>query len=302
MVARLPHLVALLLVTAAVPPAIGAGAPAERLPIAGGGLLAAVEATPQGSELKLLLTRPDGTATPLPLPGPRLARLADEPVPVAAGGELAGLAWLEGETRESYAVRYAPWAGAGWGAIEEVAAPGPGSQLALGAARLADGRLLLVWAGWDGGDDEIRWAMRAAGGGWSAPARLGGDNDVPDITPAVAAAGEGALVAWSRYVDGEYRVTVARFDGERFRSPKIIGLPGTLYPSFEAPGRNGEPRLLYRNARPAGWTVAQLDRSGAIEWRTFVEARSAKRPTGLQVKGTRVELLFDDGSGATSPP
>lgn len=302
MVLSIRPFVALLLAATAAAPAAAAGsaAPAAILAVAGGELRAALRATLEGSELELTLARPDGSTAPLPSPAPRLAARIDEPVPIAVAGELAGLAWLEGGTRESYGVRYAPWTGAGWGAVEEVAPPGPGSQLALGAARLADGRLLLVWAGWDGGDDEIRFALRDAGGGWSAPARVAADNDVPDITPAVTAAGEGALVAWSRYVDGQYRVAVARYDGERFRAAKLIGRPGTLYPSFEAPAPHGGPRLLFRNARPAGWTVVQLDRSGAVERQFFVEAPDAARPTGIRIKGERIELVFGDGPGGAA--
>jgi hypothetical protein len=292
----------LALSTAAPGFAVGAATPSARVALAQGELRAGLRAAGAGSEIELRLARPDGSIVALPAPGTRTGALLDEPTPVVAAAELAGLAWLEGATRESYGVRFAPWTGAGWGAAEEVAAPGPGSQLALAPARLADGRLLLVWAAYDGGDDEIRFALRSAAGVWSAAARVAEDNAVPDITPAATATADGALVAWSRYVEGEYRVALARFDGERFRAAKVVGRPGTLFPGFEAPGPDGELRLLFRNARPTGWTLAELDRSGAIQRQWFVEAREATRPTEVTVKNGRVELRFDAPSPGSVRP
>ena len=290
---------ALLSTVALALPASAAAAetPALRVRLAAGELRVGVSDGADGARLELRLARPDGSIALLPEPAPRSAARLDEPTPLVAAGTLAGLAWLEGATRESYGVRYAPWTGAGWGAVETVAAPGPGSQLALAALVLADGRRLLTWAGYDGHDDEILYALRAPDGRWSAPARVAGDNEVPDITPAVAAApgpDGGALVAWSRYHDGQYRVAVARFDGERFRSAKLVGRPGTLYPGFLPPGADGAPRLLFRNARPAGWTVAELDRSGAIFRESFVEASGPERPTGVRTRDGRLQLLFGD--------
>jgi hypothetical protein len=294
----------LLLALATIAPGLAAGAatPSARVALAQGELRVGSRAAGAGSELELRLARPDGTVVELPAPGPRAGAWVDEPTPVAAAGELAGLAWLEGGTRESYGIRFAPWTGAGWGAAEEVAAPGPGSQLALAAARLADGRLLLVWAAYDGGDDEIRFALRATDGRWSAAARVAEDNTVPDITPAAAATADGALVAWSRYVEGEYRVALARFDGERFRAAKVVGRPGTLFPGFEPPGPGGELRLLFRNARPPGWTLAELDRSGAIRQQWFLEARETTRPRAATLRNGRVELSFDSPPAGSARP
>jgi hypothetical protein len=281
----------------AAPRAGTAGPPAVRARLAAGELQAGVRASDQGAHLALRMVRTDGSSVELPEPGPRLAASLDEPTPVVTGGELAGLAWLEGATRESYAVRYAPWVGAGWGPVEEVAAPGAGSQLALAALPLADGRILAVWAGYDGQDDEILFALRPAAGPWSAPARVARDNDVPDITPALAATpgpDAGALVAWSRYDGGQYRVTVARFDGERFRGARVIGEPGTLEPGFLPPGPNGAPRLLYRHARPPGWTVADLDRSGAPGQAWYAATSDPARPTAARIRDGRLQLDYGD--------
>lgn len=298
------------LLAAAAATIVGAGAGAVE-PLAArartdrGELQVAVRAAPGGARFELRLARPDGSLIELPEPGPHVAPRLDEPTPVLVSGALSGLAWLEGETRESYAVRYSPWTGAGWGPVEAVAAPGPGSQLALGALAMGDGRLLLVWAGYDGEDDEILYALRGPDGRWSAPARVAEDNSVPDITPAVAAgagAEGGALVAWSRYDAGQYRIALARFDGERFRPARLVGRPGTLFPSFEAPGPAGEPRLLYRNARPPGWTLAELDRSGAVTHQYSVAARDERRPTSVRVSEGRLQLRFDAAPGGGSRP
>jgi len=288
-----------LLATCAAPRLDAAAAPTARARLAAGELQAAARATAQGSALALRLVRTDGSAAELPEPGPRVAALVDEPTPIAAAGELAGLLWFEGATRESYGLRYAPWTGAGWGSVEEVAAPGPGSQLALAALPLEGGRILAVWAGYDGEDDEILFALRSDTGTWSAPARVARDNDVPDITPALAALpglDAGAIVAWSRYDRGQYRVTTARFDGERFRGAKVIGEPGTLEPGFLAPGPNGEPRLLYRHARPPGWTVADLDRSGAPGQAWYAATSNPARPTAARIREGRLQLGYGDPS------
>lgn len=262
-----------------------------RVALAGGTLVAGTRATPAGRTLALRLENPAGAAIELPQPLQRRASLVDGPLPFTAGGELVGLAWLEGESRESYGVRFAPWLGAGWGEVEEISAPGPGSQLALAGVRLADGRLLLVWAAYDGSDDEIVAALRVPDGRWSEPTRIAEDNDTPDITPAVTAVGTGALVAWSRYAEGEYRVAVARFDGERFRPARWAGPAGSLFPSFVPAAET--PRLLFRNARPAGWTVTELDRSGETRRTAFFETVDRARPA-VRVDGATVELSWGE--------
>ncbi len=240
----------------------------------------------RGSELALVWHGPATEETIAP-PAGRTGTLRDEPVALVGAAGLRGLAWLEGDTRQSYAVRFAASAAAGWGSIEEVAPPGPGSQLALAAAELADGRILLVWAAFDGQDDEIFFALRGAAGGWSAPARIDADDALPDITPAAIATGEGALVAWSAFDGEDYRVAVARFDGERFRPARWLGPPASLYPAFE-PGP-GEPLVVYRNARPRGWSVAELDRSGAVRRQAFV-ASDEREPPAIVERGATLRL------------
>ncbi|HVT16308.1 MAG TPA: hypothetical protein VHQ90_09055 [Thermoanaerobaculia bacterium] len=243
-------------------------------------------------------------AASLPPPPGRSAALRLEPLPLIEAGRLAGLVWLDGADRRSLAVRYAPWSGMGWGEPRLISPPGPGSQLALSAARLDDGSWLLAWSAFDGHDDEIVWSLGREGS-WSAPRRVAADNDVPDITPAVVAADGGALLAWSRLdaAAGAYRVVTARFRNGRWGEPQVVGPAGSVFPSFEpaSPGllpvvssnhsvvrldaqapRPGPARLLYVTSRPNGWEVLELDAAGRpSRVATFVaggESGEAGRP------------------------
>jgi hypothetical protein len=206
-----------------------------------------------GTELALF-AEVAGRISSLPAPGGRTGKLRHDPQLLVANGELAGLAWLEGRDLRSLAVRFARWDGEGWERPRTVAAPGPGSQLALAAARLADGSWLLAWSRYDGGDDEVVWSRSADPDGvsWSPPRRLAADNAVPDVTPALAAApGGGAVAAWSRYDGEDYRVVTARFDGRRWSAPRVVGPAGSLEPSWER-AASGEPALVVRTVLPRG--------------------------------------------------
>ncbi|HXT50156.1 MAG TPA: hypothetical protein VN811_03885, partial [Thermoanaerobaculia bacterium] len=145
----------------------------------------------------------DGLTPPLPLtlPAPpgRVGAVRAFPVPLLRDGELVGLAWLEGEAADRFAVRAAAWDGGEWSEPQSVAPPGPGSQLALTGTVLADGSWLLAWSAFDGEDDEVVWSLRRGNGRWSAPAPVAAGNAVPDVTPTVRADGDGALLAWTRY-------------------------------------------------------------------------------------------------------
>jgi len=261
-----------------------------------GWIVAGSAAAPDGGE-SIWLLRDDGDgAVPVAAPGGASARLRRDAVLVAGGDQVAGLAWLEGDDPRGLGVRYAAWNGAGFGAPVEVAPSGPGSQLALAGARLADGGLLLVWAGFDGADDEI-WAAVGRDGAWSAPQRVGGDNGVPDITPDVAPLGAGAIVAWSRLDGDEYRVYTARFDGRRFGPAVAATGPGTLFPTFERDG--GNAALLFRDARRRGWGVVELDAAGRPGRRGRIAELGAGRP--LVRWGERgVEWEFAEAREATA--
>lgn len=233
-----------------------------------------------GSTLVLLRNDRTGTAdspgvarVPAPESG---GGVAASPVPLSDGeGGLVGLAWLAGASPRSLEVRFAPALDRGrgsWGATETVAAAAAGSQLALSGAVLADGSALLVWSAFDGEDDEILWSRRDEGR-WSEPATLGGGNRVPDITPAVAAVGEGAVAAWSRFDGGEYRLVISRWTGEGWSPPEPAGPPGSLYPTLLA-GDEGAV-LAYRDARRRAWTALRLESTARITARAFLPVSEA---------------------------
>jgi hypothetical protein len=230
---------------------------------------------------RLFLLTGDGRASrQLPPPPGQQGTVRRGAVLLVENGALAGLAWLEGDTDSSLAVRAAVWDvdGQAWQAPETVSRPGPGSQLALAGAVLGDGSWLLAWSAGDGEDDEIVWSRRTGpgAGGWSAVRPVSLDNQVPDATPVLVSAGSGALIAWIRY-DGEgYRVQVARFDGRRWRDERPAGPVHSMYPSFVvAPDHL---YLVYLSARPRSWSVLELDRAGRDLRRASVPSALAERP------------------------
>ncbi len=207
----------------------------------------------------LVLFRGDGKrANPLAAPPSQEAAIRQSPVLLVEGGRLAGMAWLEGDDPRSLSVRAAAWTGSGWGTIQQVSFPGPGSQLALTGTVLADGSWLLAWSAFDGTADEIVWSRRL-GETWLPVSRLSQANAVPDITPALTAlpAG-GALIAWSRYDGQGYRLRMATFEGGEWKGEHDAAPSGSLYPTFLG------TRLLYMDAVPRAWTVLDLDRTGKV--------------------------------------
>jgi len=247
-------------------------------------------------ERELVILRGEGEGfVEMPAPGWQDGRVRQGAVLLTEGERLAGMVWLEGAGPRSFAVQAAPWneatgakvREAGWGAPVTVAAPGPGSQLALTGAVLADGSWLVAWSGFDGTDDEILWSRRLPGTeSWSAPQRLGADNAVPDITPALVATGEGALAVWSRYDDGQYRLFRARFEGDGFAAPEALAEGGTMHPSFLRLGPDPEPViLLYLHAQPRSWGVMEMAGDGTPGARARVPiATAAERERPLVMR------------------
>lgn len=243
---------------------------------------------------KLLLVRGEGEAAEriaVPEVG---GAVAAAPVPLTSGGELLGLAWLAGDDPRSLSVRYARWEGGGaigsWSEPERVAAPGPGSQLALSGSVLRDGSTMLVWSRFDGTDDEIFWS-RHDGRRWSPPARLAHDNRVPDVTPVVAPLGDGAVVAWSRFGQGTYHLTTARWSAAAgWSAAERIGPRGSVHPRLLA-GEDGA-LLLYRDARRRGYEVLRLDEAGRITGRAFLAHESPEgEPALLGADGETVRIV-----------
>ncbi len=284
-----------------------AGAELSSLAALAGGRWAAAGSVPaaEGGH-RLLLLRGDAAGfRPLAAPPGQTGRERHGPVLLVKGGALAGLAWLEGAGGQSLGVRAARLQDGRWTAPATVAPPGPGSQLALAGAVLADGSWLLAWSAFDGDDDEILWSRSGAGAragaGWTAPRRAADDNRVPDITPALAAAGDGALLSWSRYDGNDYRLVTARLTGPAapaatrragaghgvvqadgtggaWSAPATIGPAGSLYPAFSPTAGNGPPKLLYFTARPRAWSLLELDAAGKVLRRAEIPVASADRP------------------------
>lgn len=210
----------------------------------------------QGTELVLVVGDATRARTVRP-PAGRVAAQRDLPQPVLERGELAGLVWLEGPDRGHFAVRAAAYDGARWSAPETVAAPDAGSQMAPAVALLPDGAWLAVWSRYNGHDDDVVWSVRRAGG-WSAPVPVHAANTVPDVTPALLATPDGAVVAWSQFDGEEYRVEVARFARGAFEAPRTIGGRGWLSPLL-ARAASGAPVLQALQAEPRSWAMVELD-------------------------------------------
>jgi hypothetical protein len=191
---------------------------------------------------------------------------------------LVGLAWLEGSDSSNLGVRAAVWNGSGFTASEWVARPIDGSQLALSGAVLADGSWLLVWSAFDGEDDEILWSRRD-GSSWSTPARLHPGNEVPDITPVVAATARGAIAAWSRYDGGVYRGRVMRFTtSSGWHDEERVGGAGSVFPFFVADEAASQPSLVFREGVQGRWDLFEIGGAGEVRSHTRWNGEAGSRP------------------------
>ncbi len=236
-------------------------------------LVSAVSRVAGEPRLELLRGRGDEVEI---LPSPTFAPPAElmQPVFVAGDQGVQALVWLAGDAHDRLAVQASRWLNGGWGAIETISPPGKGTQIAPATAVLDDGTWLVVWAAFDGRDDEILWS-RFAGGAWSTPRPIAEDNAVPDVTPHLFATGGGALAAWSRYDGNDYRVNVARFDGQGWSVPSVVGPAGSTAPGFSDANR---PYLIYHRAVPAAWAVIELDAAGAVLGEATISIAERQRP------------------------
>lgn len=253
-------------------------------------MVAGVDEAAAGSQ-RLALLRGRGETQPERLPAPRTGDAAGlrEPTLLVDAAGLCGLAWLEGEAITRLAVRAARWVDGRWEEPQTIAPPGPGSQLAVSATVLADGSWLLVWAAYDGTDDEIMWS-RGSGDAWTTPARVGADNEVPDITPHLVATPGGALLAWSRYDGDGYRATLAGFDGSAWSEPRTVGPRGSLYPTLSDGGR----LMMFQKAAPRGWAVAELDPVGRVVRHAEVGTMRPDPPIIDKVTDQEISLVWID--------
>lgn len=206
--------------------------------------------------------------------------------------DLAGLAWLEGPDVSSLSVRAASWSDERWESAEVVSPTARGSQTGLVGAVLLDGSRLLVWSTFDGRDDELFWS-RGLADSWSPPQRLAADNSEPDVMPDLLVTPESVWLAWSRLIDGHYRLLLSRFEDGSWSPPRLAGPPGSLEPRFTY--REGRAHLVFRNGWPAAWAVLELTAGPAPRrWAVFAEPGD-RRPVVIGTATDAVELRWPDG-------
>lgn len=212
---------------------------------------------------------------------------------------IVGIAWLEGESQETTSVRAAQWTGENWGALEVVAPALGREQTHLDSTVLADGSWLTVWAAVDGDsvpDDDIWWSHRARTG-WSQPQRLHLDNHVPDIEPQLAAAGRGALAAWTSFDGSDYRIRITRFEGGKWIERPVSSEKGAIPRSFVLGG--DQPALLYDSVIPDSWNLLELANDGRARQRWTYQGTEDEIPLILDAVDGRRAVW--PGRDPTSP-
>jgi hypothetical protein len=126
------------------------------------------------------------------------------------------------------------------------------------------------------------------------------DDGSPDITPTVVAAGDGALLAWSRWDGAQYRLALASFGAGAWSEPRLVETANGLYPEFVrgAPA----PLLSYLEGAPRRWTIAEVDAlERRVVARAAVASTAAERPWVVTADAGGVRLRWsDDSPGAAS--
>lgn len=227
-----------------------------------------------GTDLLIMMDGGDG-ADLLPVPEGGRARYRGQPVLFVEEGRMTGLAWAQGEGPREMEIWAADWQDGHWGPAEQVSPKGPGSQVAAKGVVLDDGSRMLLWAAFDGEDDEILWSRNEVDH-WTTPRRLHAENGVPDVMPAVVATESGALVVWSWFDGNDYRLKSARWqDGNWIESEPFGGKGSGDVALIET---DDEILLLYQSVEPAAWTVLGLDLRGIPKRVASVMEESNERP------------------------
>lgn len=246
----------------------------ELEPTADGWLAAGLLPTSGGSDL-LLIEGGEQPTDLLPVPERGTGRYRGQPVLFLESQRLVGLAWAEGNGPREMEIRASLWQDGTWGPPELVSPQGPGSQVAPVGVVLEDGSWLLLWAAFDGQDDEIV-ASRRFGGRWSPPEPIHDANDVPDLMPDLVPIDGGALAVWSWFDGNDYRLKTARWLGEVWRDVQVSGGKG----SGESRLMLGEDRilLLFSSVEPSVWTILEMDRGGNGRRIAVVPRETYERP------------------------
>jgi lysophospholipase L1-like esterase len=130
------------------------------------------------------------------------ARKRDHHPAVAAGSKGLWVVWVAEDDSPGDAALFASrWIGSEWTPAERLPAA-VGTPMAPSVAMGNKGRPVVAWAASDGADAEI-WIVERGSSGWSSPRQLT-NNDVPDITPSVAAHDGTLVVAWTSFTPSGY--------------------------------------------------------------------------------------------------
>lgn len=249
---------------------------------AGSWWVAAVE--PSDADDRLVLLKADSQSIEtLPVPVLEQSTVVLQPQLMLGDAGPEALIWIEGDSHQKTRVRAARWSDSGWAQPSTVSPVGPGTQIALQAARLASGDFLAVWSAFDGTDDEMVWSL-FNGQSWTAPAPIT-TNEVPDVTPALRAMEDGALLVWSTFDGNDYRLLSAAFTGSAWTRGQGFGNRGSVFPTFAA---TAAPMVIFQQTSPRAWVFSELNlraqvlRSAAIEYRRqrpIVQSRDTKGVT-----------------------
>ena len=232
----------------------------------------------RGRQLLFLLTGSDKASRALAEPPGQTGRNAAVPCSWwTAAGSPASPGWKGTATAPSPCAP-PPGTGTRWQAAQWVSQPGPGSQLALTGAVLADGSWLLAWSAFDGTADEIVWSRRVGRRLVAGRPGLRAGNCGARHHPRPDRHGRrhgGALLAWSRYDGHGYRLRIARFERRRRgatsappRPPARSTPPSSATPTARAwsTWTPQAPRLVRPRPRRRGPGAGQGDRRLALGW------------------------------------
>ena len=243
-----------------------------------------------GAHALVVMVNERGTRQEIAVPSARGATQATPRLLAPRSREAAfGLAWFEGSSLSQRELFFAQ-ASSTDGEIRfnrpvRLAGRAAGSQVALDAVTLADGRHLLTWSAFDGNDTEILF-MVGDGSSWSRPRPLHPGDDTPDSFPSLVATVDGALVAWNSLEGHTYSVMIAAFDGTTWSTPRAV----VAEPGAEPAWARGADRPILSFRQRDQWTLVET-RSDGESRRRAAAAASAERPIVLDLDERGITLM-----------
>lgn len=259
-----------------------------------GGFLVAGENLASGD--LFFLHHTNGRTIELTTPPAKTGDLRSGPVLLTDKDRMEGTVWLEGSGPQDFTVLASAWNGSSWETPEIVSVQQTGPQLALSATVLADGTWLVLWAGFDGSDDDIFWSRRIDGN-WSEPRRLNIDNQVPDVLPTVTATDEGAHAAWSFFDGNDYRVRIAHWTGNGWSPGAVLEGRGPGQTDFETLGNRAF--LTFPTVTPEGWNLIEF--ADGTTRHTRITNSNRKRPLIVLDENETASLEWPWRSEAQQP-